>query len=210
MRTRLQKMITTVAIGGALLGVSIGPSEAGEADGHAAPVAASDDVKARIPDTVLIDRDGKKYRFFSDLVKGKTVLMNAVYTTCPGVCPIQTSIFARVQKMLAERGDSDVHIISVSLDPVTDTPERMRDFAEKYDPAPGWYFLTGTKDDVREVLQAMDLYSAEPASHTPIAAVGHEPGQVWMKMINVTSPAEIVSRLEYVEGMGRKKTDGSH
>ena len=161
-------------------------------------------IEPRIPDTVLIDQDGKEHRFYSDLVKGKTVLMNAVYTSCPGVCPIQTTVFSRVQKLLGDRVGKDVQIISVTLDPVTDTPERLKEFSERFDVGPGWVFLTGSKHDVAEVLQAMDLYSPVPEQHTPIASIGNEPGAVWMKIINITSPGEIVSRIEHVEALGER------
>jgi len=162
-------------------------------------------IKPNIPDTVLIDQNGRKHRFYTDLVKGKTVLMNAVYTSCPGVCPIQTSVFARVQGLLGDRVGKDVQMISVSIDPVTDTPERLKSYAQKFHVQPGWLFLTGSKQDVGEVLRAMDLYAAVPSEHTPIAAVGYEPGAVWMKMINITAPSDIVGRLDYVRELGESE-----
>lgn len=155
-------------------------------------------IEARIPDVVLVDQDGRKRRFFSDLVKGKLVLMNAIYTDCPGTCPIQTRIFARAQQMLAERFGDRLQIISVSLDPVTDTPERLAAFAKKFDAGPGWVFLTGPRPDVVRVLKAMDLYAADPRAHTPICVVGDEAAGVWMKAINLTSPVALAKRLEFV------------
>ncbi len=164
-------------------------------------------IKPNIPDTVLIDQDGNKHRFYSDLIEGKTVLINAVYTSCAGVCPIQTSVFARVQMLLGDRVGKDVQMISVSIDPVTDTPERLKKYTQKFDVKPGWVFLTGSKQDVTGVLQAMDLYAAVPSEHTPIMAVGYEPGAVWMKMINITAPRDIVGRLDYVKRLGEPKAE---
>lgn len=158
-----------------------------------------------IPDTVLTDQYGNKHRFYTDLVKGKTVLINAVYTSCAGVCPIQTAVFSKVQSMLGQHVGEDVQMISVTLDPVTDTPERLREFADKFHVGPGWLFLTGSKQEVTEVLRSMDLYSPVPAQHTPIAAIGHEPGEVWMKVINVTAPADIVGRIQRVKELGEQR-----
>lgn len=171
----------------------------------AAVPALEKNLRPVIPDTVLTDQDGNKHHFYSDLIKGKTVLINAVYTSCAGVCPIQTAVFAKVQTMLGERVGADVQMISVTLDPVTDTPERLKEFADKFNVGPGWLFLTGTKQEVTEVLRAVDLYSPVPAEHTPIAAIGHEPGEVWMKVINVTAPADIVGRMERVRELGEKR-----
>lgn len=153
-----------------------------------------------IPDPVLIDQDGNKHRFYSDLVKGNLVLMNSIYTTCEGTCPMQTAIFSLVRKLLGDRLGREIQMISVSLDPATDTPERLKKFAEQHGGASeGWTFLTGSRKDVARVLKAMDLYSANPEEHTPIAAVGNEPGGVWLKVINLNSPVELVSRLDFVK-----------
>lgn len=176
-------------------------------DRHALLPSLQKRIEPSIPDTVLIDQNGVKHRFYTDLIKGKTVLMNGVYTSCPGVCPIQTSVFARVQALLGDRVGNDVQMISVSIDPVTDTPQKLKKYAEKFHVKPGWLFLTGPRQDVAEVLRAMDLYSAVPSEHTPIAAVGYEPGAVWMKMINITAPSDIVGRLDYVRRLGEARTE---
>lgn len=151
-----------------------------------------------LPDVELVDQNGNPVRFYSDLVQGKLVLMNAIYTTCSGTCPMQTSIFAGVQRRLEKRGADHVQMISISLDPAHDTPERMKKFAETYGAKEGWAFLTGEPSRVRRVLEAMDLYTANPEEHTPIASVGNERSGVWMKVINLTSPDELVDKLEYV------------
>jgi protein SCO1/2 len=171
----------------------------------AAPAASERALEPRIPDPVLVDQHGERHRFYSDLVKGKLVLMNSIYTTCPGTCPVQTAIFSQVQRKLGERAGSEVQMLSVSLDPVTDTPERLKEFAERFEARPGWLFLTGPKQDVTDVLQAMDLYSPDPAQHTPMAAIGHEPAGLWMKVINLNAPTDIVGRLDRVKALGDER-----
>ena len=184
-----------------------GDHHAGHGDhGVADAPARQEDLRPQIPDTVLVDQNGREHRFYTDLVKGNLVLMNAIYTSCQGSCPIQTTVFARVQKLLGDRLGKDVRMISVSLDPLTDTPEKLRAFMEqqKVDPE-GWLFLTGPRPAVVEVLEAMDLYSPVPEEHTPIAAIGNEPAGLWMKTINLTAPAEILKRLEYVKQLGDER-----
>jgi cytochrome oxidase Cu insertion factor (SCO1/SenC/PrrC family) len=173
--------------------------EAGAGNGE-----SGERLRPQIPDPVLIDQDGRPHRFYSELLKGKLVLMNSIYTSCPGTCPMQSSVFAGVQRLLGERLGSDVVMISVSLDPVTDTPERLKEFSQRFRAGPGWLLLTGPPEDVKEVLQAMDLYSADPAAHAPIAAIGNEPAGLWMKVVNLTSPTDLLARLERVEELGRR------
>jgi cytochrome oxidase Cu insertion factor (SCO1/SenC/PrrC family) len=198
----------------------------GTADGETSPeslegtspppessVRADTPLQARIPDTVLLDQHGREVRFYTDLVRGKRVLLNAIYTTCSGTCPAQTSIFTSVQRHLAQHPElGDVQLISISLDPLADKPARLAEFAEKYEAQPGWTFLTGTRENVREVLEAMDLYVAIKEQHDPICVLGNESTGVWMKMVNLATPREIVDRLAYVatldphELVGGKRT----
>ena len=84
----------------------------------------------RIPDIQGYDQNGKRIRFYTDLVKGKTVAINFIFTTCTAICPPLTATFRRVQQDLAERAPQ-VGLISVSVDPTVDTPERLHDFAAK-------------------------------------------------------------------------------
>jgi len=158
-------------------------------------------LRPRIPDVVLLDQDGRERRFYSDLVRGKLVLVNAIYTRCAGTCPMQTSIFASVQRHLKERMGREVVLLSISLEPLTDRPQKLKEFAARYGAGPGWSFLTGTREDVKTVLEAMDLWAAVPEEHTPICAVGNEPSGVWMKLVNLASPDEIVSRLDHVAAL---------
>src|SRR6185295_9494228 len=85
----------------------------------------------RIPDTVVYDQDGKKLHFYTDLVKGKTVAINFIFTTCATICPPLTATFRKVQQELGGRKGSDVQLISISVDPVTDVPERLKAFSAK-------------------------------------------------------------------------------
>lgn len=155
----------------------------------------------QIPDIALTDQNGKRHRFYTDLVKGKLVIMNAIFTSCGGSCPVQTQIFAGVARRLGDRVGKDVQMISVSLDPTIDTPERLGEFARRHGADPDWLFLTGPRPDVAKVLRAMDLYAADPRQHTPIAVIGNEPTGVWMKTINLTAPVEIVNKLEQVASL---------
>jgi protein SCO1/2 len=69
---------------------------------------------------ILVDQDGKRIDFYNDLVKGRVVAINFIYTTCNSICPMQGNQFARLQAMLGDRLGKDVLLISISADPETE------------------------------------------------------------------------------------------
>lgn len=103
------------------------------------------------PNVPLVTQDGKTVRFYDDLLKGKKVLVNFVFSSCDQACPLDTANMARVQKLLGEQVGRDVFMYSISLDPEHDTPEVLKAYAEKFGAGPGWLFLTGKREDVDAV-----------------------------------------------------------
>src|SRR5436305_369947 len=88
--------------------------------------AAEETTQLVIPDVAVVDQEGRPVRFYSDLVHGKVVMMNFVFTTCTTICPPLGATFAKVRKLLGERAGRDVQLISVSIDPAADTRPRNR------------------------------------------------------------------------------------
>ena len=100
---------------------------------------------SKIPNIELTDQDGKKVHFFDDLIKGKVVMVNFIFTTCEAVCPMETARMKRVQDMLGDRVGKDIFFYSITIDPDTDTPEVLKAYRKKFDIGPGWTFLTGNE-----------------------------------------------------------------
>lgn len=148
----------------------------------------------RIPDAEVSDQNGNALNFYSDLIKGKVVAINFIFTTCTTICPPLTATFRRVQEDAKAKG-LDVQLISVSVDPVTDTPERMRDFASKFKAEPGWAFVTGEKAQIDSVLQALGAAVANKNDHTPMILIGNDGTDYWTRAYGLTSPAKIVDLL---------------
>ena len=118
-----------------------------------------------VPDVSLVDQDGKAVHFYSDLVKDRVVAMNFVFTTCTTICPPMGATFAKLQKLLAGK---DVQLISVSIDPATDTPERLKAWAGKFGAGPGWTLVTGDRNEVTRLLKALGVYTAAVGDHSPL------------------------------------------
>jgi protein SCO1/2 len=152
--------------------------------------------KMTIPDVELLDQDGRKVRFYTDLVKGKVVAVQFIFTTCTTICPPLGATFARVQRDLGERAGRDVQLISVSVDPVTDTPERLKAWGEKFHAAEGWTFVTGAKPQVDELLRALGAGVGSPSEHTPEILIGNDAAGQWTRAYGLTRPAALVKLIE--------------
>ena len=148
-----------------------------------------------IPDAQVIDQNGKQLNFYTDLIKGKTVAINFIFTTCTTICPPLTATFRRVQQDAAARG-LDVQLISVSVDPTTDTPERLRDFAAKFKAGPGWTFVTGDKALVDSVLAALGAAVSNKNDHTPMILIGNDTSDYWTRAYGLTSPTKLVELID--------------
>jgi protein SCO1/2 len=151
-----------------------------------------------VPDVAVQTQDGQTRRFYTDLVKGRVVAMNFVFTSCTTVCPTMGATFARVQKMLAERG-SEVALISVSIDPATDTPERLTAWSQRLGARPGWTLVTGNKTDINELLKSLGLFTADPAAHTPVVLIANEPEGRWERIDGLATPTAIVEAIGRME-----------
>jgi cytochrome oxidase Cu insertion factor (SCO1/SenC/PrrC family) len=146
---------------------------------------------SRIPDVRVYDENGKELRFYSDLVKGKSVAINFIFTTCTTICPPLTATFRRVQEELKERAP-DIRLISISVDPTIDTPERLHEFALKFKAGPGWTFVTGDKAEIDLLLRALGAAVADKNDHTPMILLGNDPTDYWTRSYGLSSPEVLV------------------
>jgi protein SCO1 len=140
---------------------------------------------AYFPNVTLTTQDGREVRFYDDLVKGKIVAIDLIYTTCQYACPLETARLAQVQRLLGGRVGRDVFFYSITIDPDHDTPAVLKEYAEKYHAGPGWLFLTGNAGDIELISRKLGLYSEpDPANkdgHTPSLVVGNETTGQWMR-----------------------------
>ena len=159
------------------------------------PMKTTDEtnLKLRNPDTTVYDQNGRKLNFYTDLVKGKTVAINFIFTTCTAICPTLAATFRRVQQTLGERVGQDVQLISISVDPTTDVPERLKDFSAKFKAGPGWTFVTGGKQEVDELLSALGGYVSNKNDHTPLILIGNDKAAFWTRTYGLSPVSQIVN-----------------
>jgi protein SCO1/2 len=127
----------------------------GDVEGETCPGSPSFDgavaERAPAPDFNLVDQDGRPLSLTS--LRGKVVLLDFVYTHCPGPCPILTGTHVAVQRALPSELTEKVQFVSISLDPERDTPEAFRAYAEAHGvKLENWSFLGGRPDAVGDVV----------------------------------------------------------
>ena len=149
-------------------------------------------------DVELINQDGKKVRFYSDVLKDKTVVVNAFFTSCTSVCPPMNRNMEKIQEALGDRVGRDVFLVSMTVDPETDTPARMKEYAKKFHAGPGWIFLTGKKENLDWALYKLGQYVESKDDHQTVLIIGNEPTGLWKKAFGMANVAELVQVVESV------------
>jgi protein SCO1 len=149
---------------------------------------------------VLTNQDGKHLRLYTDVLKGNIVIIDSFYSTCNGVCRVTMPVFKQLQDDLGERVGKDVRLISITVDPESDTPQVLKRYAAGVGAKPGWDFLTGDKETVDQVLYKFGLYTEAKEEHSNIFIVGNEPTGLWKKVLGIGSPYEIRRSVESVLG----------
>lgn len=133
-------------------------------------------------DVALVTQNGDVVRLYTDLLKGKVVVINAFFSTCKGSCPKMAGVLAGLQSRLGERLGKDVFLLSFSVDPETDTPERLKAYAEGFNAKPGWLFITGKKENVEWALYKLGQKVDRKEDHLTIFIVGNNKTGLFKKV----------------------------
>jgi protein SCO1/2 len=155
--------------------------------------SAKEDIKTvdvKLHDLELVNQDGQKVRFKSDVVGNRIVVLIPFYTTCTTAYPILIYTFTRLQDLLGERLEKEVVLISVSVDPRTDIPVRLKAFSRRQKARPGWIFLTGERNNLTKILLGVGILfsqNLDDHNHTPFTVVGGE-GRDWKRFYGFPSP----------------------
>ena len=179
--------------------LSLGHAEQAQPPGTVAKPAAVDidpSENVKLLDATLVDQEGQAVRFASEAVGDRIVAINFIYTSCTTTCPLASATFKRLQERLGERLGKEVRLISVSLDPVTDTPARLKDYAGRYKAKPGWVWLTGHKAEVDQVLNGLGTSSANFTEHPPLVMVGDGRRGRWSRFYALPGPEQILKKVE--------------
>jgi protein SCO1/2 len=151
------------------------------------------------PNVPVQAQDGRTLRFYDDVLKGRAVAVNVIYTSCKDECPLETAQLAQVQRLFGERMGRDVTFVSITLDPARDTAPVLKAYADKFGVGPGWLFLTGKKADLQLIIRKLGLSRAGDVTardgHAASLMVGDEPSGQWMRNSAVDNPAFLAATI---------------
>lgn len=165
----------------------------------ATPLAAGGtrDAQTYFTDTLLLTQDGREVRFYSDVLKDRVVLLNVVYTHCKDACPLITRKLRDVRAALGEERARQITFVSLTSDPLNDTPETLRAFIRQQGvESPNWLFLTGDKANVERVLARLGHLSESPEQHSTLLIAGDVAAKRWSKIRPDAPVAAIAQRLQ--------------
>lgn len=163
-------------------------------------------IDVTLHDLRLIDQDGVPVKFRSEVIGDRVAVIAPFYTNCTTNYPIIVFTFNRLQKLLGERLGKDVTLVSVSVDPKTDIPARLKSFAKRQSAAPGWVFLSGEAGNIGQILLGLGLlYSTnlEEHNHMPVMVIGSAGGG-WRRLHGFPSPEQVLKQLDEALAERRK------
>ena len=149
-------------------------------------------------DVELINQDGQKVRFYSDVLKNKVVIINAFFSTCTSVCPPMSRNLEKIQDALGDRLGKDAFLVSISVDPENDTPTRLKEYSRRFHARPGWMFLTGKKENVDWALYKLGQYVETKGDHSTVVIIGNEAKGLWKKALGLAKSEALVRIVEDV------------
>jgi protein SCO1/2 len=153
------------------------------------PTAAFD--QQQIPNTNVLDQAGEGRQFYTDLVEGKIVAVNFIFTSCEMICPLFGYKFGQLRRLLGEDAGKTHHLISITTDAPFDTPAKLKQWAGQFNDGPGWTLLTGSKQDVDGLLKKLEAFAVDKIDHTTLVLLINDlTGQ--LKWIDGNSDPEVL------------------
>ncbi|OXJ37980.1 hypothetical protein CFB82_06465 [Burkholderia sp. HI2714] len=144
------------------------------------------------PSVQLVRDDGQAVSLVKELDDGRPVFLTFIYTSCTTICPMVSQTLEQLQGELGADRDK-VHIMSISVDPEADTPERLRTYAARFGAGPEWQHYTGTVDASVAAQRAFNVYRGDKMNHTPVTFVRAAPGQPWLRIDGFATPTELLA-----------------
>jgi protein SCO1/2 len=161
---------------------------------HMGPESARTSAAYTVPDVELVRDDGKTVRLRQELDDGRPVVLSFIYTSCTTVCPVISATLAQLQRKLGPARDQ-VHLVSISIDPEFDTPERLHAYAGKLGAGPEWQHYGGTLAASQAAQRAFNVYRGDKMNHVPTTLVRTAPGAEWVRFEGFATADQLLAEL---------------
>jgi protein SCO1/2 len=176
-------------------------SSATENDPHAAHRAAMKQPRYvattetyTIPDVDLIDQQGTAVSLRTLLESDQPIALNFIFTTCTTICPVMTATFAQMRRELGDAGN-ELQLVSISIDPEYDRPDKLETYARQYQAGESWEFLTGDGDDIVQVLKSFDSYAGSKMNHQPVTLLKRPDSSSWTRLDGLASGKDLANEV---------------
>ncbi|EPE95140.1 SCO family protein [Rhizobium grahamii] len=137
--------------------------------------------KDYFPNVEVVTQNGERVRFYDDLIKGKIVLISFIFTSCTDLCPLTTARITQVVDRIQDQIGKTIFVVSITVDPENDTPEKMKAFADAFYKGPGWTFITGKPDDIRAINAKLGNKSDVATDHRNEIVLGNDNTGEWAR-----------------------------
>ena len=168
------------------------------------PASARSRIQQRnLPNLPLVTHEGKKVRFYDDLVKDKVVTFNFFYALCGDVCPAVTANLVEVQKLLGDQVGREIFMYSFTLRPEADDVLAIQNYRDTFGAGPGWTFFTGEPGDLEKLRRAIGFTNPNPlldkdtTQHIGNVRYGNEPLMLWAACPGMAKPSFIAESVSW-------------
>jgi protein SCO1/2 len=195
MKNCLCSALLALAASGAAAAATAAPAAAAPAPAaEAAARVVRTSANYSLPAVPLLRADGAPVTLAAELDHPGAVALNFVFTSCSAVCPIQSRTFAELQARAAP--GLRLRLMSISLDPLSDTPAVLREYGRKFGAGREWRFYTGTPDASVAAQRAFDVYRGNKMNHEPLVLLRSRPGQPWVRVEGYADSSSLLRTLE--------------
>lgn len=188
---RLQNLLMMLCMGFVSLpGFAVGEQAATD------DAAGEEKARSYFTDLEVIDQNGKRLRFYSDVLKDRVLLINFIFTSCMDACPLMTQRLIQTRELLVDAVKDDIWFVSISIDPERDTPEAMKAFAEKQGADERrWIWLTGKKQNLDFIVKRLGQYTDEIEAHSTLMIAANTRTRHWTRVMPMVPPAGIAEQM---------------
>lgn len=152
--------------------------------------------RVSIPDVAVLDQDGRNHNFYADLIKDKVVIINFVFTTCRAICTLSGANFSKLQTLLGERLGHDVFLISISTDPETDSPEKLKTWSKRFKAKAGWILITGQPKEIDGLLRVLKGDGLDKGYHVPSLFMVNDAKKTHRRAYGLEEPVQIIKMVD--------------
>ena len=145
------------------------------------------------PDVTLVDLNGVPVPLRQLLGTEEPILLQFIFTSCTTICPVLSATFGAAQEQINALG-RPYRMVSISIDPEEDTPDRLRDYSKRFNSGKQWVFLTGAPDKILAVEKAFDSYASNNKMyHQPYTFIRAHAGAPWVRLDGFLSTTDLVA-----------------